>query len=248
MPEGRRKAVPAWLRAVRRAHLALLVIEHGDLNEREAENVAANLDKTALLWRIADILNEYPDAAKSMRQDLSSADFRRRAERIPGRPAVGLRVFPPKRMPGLTARQMMRATPYAMKENARHVRVRSIKRLRTSKGRFAFVSTMTDPDHAWQEQPHHQRIDVLRPRGESDIFDKGSRLKVSCDCGNFLYTWEVALARRGAADIVYSNGRWPKVTNPQGVPGVCKHLYRLFAHLKTQGPTRKWRKAKETER
>jgi len=52
---------------------------------------------------------------------------------------------------------------------------------------------------------------------------------VSCSCPDFLYRWEVALAHRNNSSVIYSNGAYPKITNPQMTPGVCKHVFRCAA-------------------
>lgn len=58
-------------------------------------------------------------------------------------------------------------------------------------------------------------------------------VKVSCSCPDFWARWEYALHKRGAADIVYSNGEPPVVRNPRMYPGCCKHLIALTnrAHI-----------------
>ena len=38
---------------------------------------------------------------------------------------------------------------------------------------------------------------------------------------------EYALNRKGSADIIFSNGKPAKVTNPTNRPQVCKHLFHL---------------------
>lgn len=46
---------------------------------------------------------------------------------------------------------------------------------------------------------------------------------VWCDCEYFKFNCETALALRGSSAIINSNGALPKITNPNGVPGLCKH-------------------------
>lgn len=47
---------------------------------------------------------------------------------------------------------------------------------------------------------------------------------VFCDCDDFKYRCEVALAIRGSSAVINSNGALPKFTNPNARPQVCKHL------------------------
>lgn len=50
---------------------------------------------------------------------------------------------------------------------------------------------------------------------------KKQTVKVSCSCPDFWATWEVALSRKGAADIIHSNGEPPDTRNPKGVAAAC---------------------------
>jgi hypothetical protein len=47
---------------------------------------------------------------------------------------------------------------------------------------------------------------------------------VSCSCEYFLYHCEVADTRKYSSSIRYSNGAAPRVTNPQEIGHLCKHL------------------------
>lgn len=48
--------------------------------------------------------------------------------------------------------------------------------------------------------------------------------KVSCSCEDYLYRLEVSNRAHGSSDVIYSNGKKPKITNPDMHPGLCKHL------------------------
>lgn len=48
---------------------------------------------------------------------------------------------------------------------------------------------------------------------------------VSCSCNYFRYVCEWALSRYGSSDIIYSNGRPARFTNPRGIGTLCKHIY-----------------------
>jgi hypothetical protein len=50
------------------------------------------------------------------------------------------------------------------------------------------------------------------------------KVKLSCNCMDFVYRWEYALFRKGGADIHYGDGTVPDKTNPMLIPGCCKHL------------------------
>lgn len=65
---------------------------------------------------------------------------------------------------------------------------------------------------------------------------KGSDLrkmdvKVSCDCPDFMYRFEVANNKKGASNITYSNGKDPNIRNPNKRPGICKHLLATLDYL-----------------
>lgn len=66
-------------------------------------------------------------------------------------------------------------------------------------------------------------------------FVDDDHVKCSCSCPDFWATFEVALHRKGSADIFYSNGEPPNVRNPSMVAGGCKHLIKLADLLVTKG-------------
>lgn len=69
------------------------------------------------------------------------------------------------------------------------------------------------------------------------FIDSKLNVKVSCSCGDLTYRWETALhVRWKAADIEYSNGELPNVTNPQMRASLCKHLCALYERVKHRIP------------
>lgn len=66
------------------------------------------------------------------------------------------------------------------------------------------------------------------------IFRKSERVKVSCSCPDHMYRFEWALWKKGAADLVYSNGEAPDITNPGYLGGCCKHVVALWFFLETK--------------
>ena len=70
---------------------------------------------------------------------------------------------------------------------------------------------------------------------------------VSCDCEYFMFNCEVANHRQQAADIIFSNGEFPSMTNAQMIPHLCKHLYSLapIAVTMSKSPTGKRAKRKD---
>ena len=89
----------------------------------------------------------------------------------------------------------------------------------------------------------HLGVDTVEPLGLTDLFsatssgenhlcwvyvDPTGDCKVSCACGMFTYTLEVALASKGASVVLYSNGERPDQKNPLMRAYLCKHLYKIW--------------------
>lgn len=68
------------------------------------------------------------------------------------------------------------------------------------------------------------------------FIDSKLNVKVSCSCDDFWARHEVALHHRNAADIEYSNGEWPVITNPEGKVRMCKHLCALYKKVESRIP------------
>jgi len=71
--------------------------------------------------------------------------------------------------------------------------------------------------------------------GPAHKLSAGNHVVVSCSCENFLYVDEVALNKKDAANIRYSNAKLPVETNPLMVPQCCKHLFRLGSSVILKG-------------
>lgn len=93
-------------------------------------------------------------------------------------------------------------------------------------------TTRTLNDEAKRKSEIDKHIVTVEAVNPGERLSKGN-IKVSCECGDYWSTWEVALKRAGAADIHYSNGEKPVVKNPSMRPGVCKHLYRMLESILT---------------
>lgn len=64
-----------------------------------------------------------------------------------------------------------------------------------------------------------------------EVLDEDRHVKLSCSCPDFLYRHEVALFTHDGADIEYSNGDYPKETNPLLHPSCCKHCLAFYELL-----------------
>lgn len=67
------------------------------------------------------------------------------------------------------------------------------------------------------------------------ILDKKGHVDISCSCPDFLFRHEVALADKDASTIEYSNGDYPKETNPLLKPTCCKHCLAFYTYLYGKG-------------
>lgn len=83
--------------------------------------------------------------------------------------------------------------------------------------------------------PRMHRVMIMPVTRKSDnIVSTRSKIWISCDCEFHCFYCEVALYRQGASDIIFSNGKYPHVTNPRCAPVVCKHAIALFKKLKNK--------------
>lgn len=80
---------------------------------------------------------------------------------------------------------------------------------------------------------------VRKPIEYYDTFiaiNKKGGVILSCSCDDFKYRHEVALHKKGASEIEYSNGQAPIVTNPREHWTCCKHCLRFYKVLSEKDP------------
>lgn len=70
-------------------------------------------------------------------------------------------------------------------------------------------------------------------------FGKTSPTWVSCDCGNFRYTWEEFLVPWHSSSMRYVGGPNKNVRNPKHIPALCKHLVRVLTSAVRSAKVRK---------
>jgi hypothetical protein len=70
------------------------------------------------------------------------------------------------------------------------------------------------------------------------VYGKIPEAKVwcSCTCEYFLYHTEVALKSKGSTNVIHSNGKRPKETNPNMVAHLCKHCVAVLIALGNSKP------------
>jgi hypothetical protein len=125
--------------------------------------------------------------------------------------------------------KLIRNTPGDVIERSSKTSVSKV-RVKSSKSRglntLVFVATC----QAITEKIFYDvTIELFPTEVHKDVYENPSEKNpafVQCDCPFFLFHCEYALAKSGNAEIKFSNGKRPAVTNPKNVPYLCKHLYR----------------------
>lgn len=125
---------------------------------------------------------------------------------------------------GLSLKQLIKATPAYIQNNARDVIVRSLKETVTKGG---FPAIQAKAMSVTNTRRVEYKLSVIGKDREQPVY-KQKHLLVSCSCGFFTFTCEYALTQWGSAQIKYSNGEPAVVTNPGNQPLVCKHLVKLL--------------------
>jgi hypothetical protein len=129
----------------------------------------------------------------------------------------------------LTMRQIWQKTPYDRKEKIPDVRV--------TKPKFGISKSTKHPTAVaitFSVETENGKPKLFKYATSIEFMPK-MYVKVSCSCPDFLYRWEYALWKNGAADIIHSNGEPPIDSNPNNVPGCCKHLLATYSYLVNNG-------------
>jgi len=141
----------------------------------------------------------------------------------------------PRYQKGMTARAMLASRSGDTMSLGREVIIESMKRQRTGKGLPAVVAKCwhNDPLRPGAVKRVHEvmvfgRDDPNKPISQQPIF-------VSCDCEDWCFRWEYAATVHGASKILYGNGEKPFMTNPQEIPGCCKHVSPVLEHIVRKG-------------
>lgn len=132
---------------------------------------------------------------------------------------------------GLSAIFLIRKAAKTQIVNSKYVQIKSIQRNK-NKPLLKFTTITRVPGE--DPRVHTQRVYAADPNYQGPLYECPA-IKVACSCGNHLFQHEVALATRGGADIIYSNGDFPIITNPSLKPTICKHILKclmLIVHAK----------------
>jgi hypothetical protein len=145
--------------------------------------------------------------------------------------------FSGQRETGLSLNKLLSGVERNIRANSIRDKV-TIVQLRIAKARDKILSKTLTYDKTkgrLQVRPHKHVVAKLPSEGETAAtkFAKAKRIRVSCDCEDFMFRHEYALAKRwGAADIKFSNGEFPFDKNPNLNATICKHLYVLLRYIK----------------
>jgi hypothetical protein len=128
----------------------------------------------------------------------------------------------------MTARQIIKNTPRSRRDAAISAKIKELKKGTRPNGSVIYKAKIqTTRTPAGERKPPPPMYTYVTT---AEFNPKGQCI-VSCSCEDFWACWEVALAKRGAARIEYSNGKPANIRNPTGVLGCCKHCYALLTKL-----------------
>ena len=126
--------------------------------------------------------------------------------------------------------QIINRTPSTRKDKATFVKIKEVRTTKTPYNTTVFKAK-TSSTHDSMGNPKRGSPTTY----VTSIETNGKMSVVSCSCEDFAYRWEVALNKKKAARIEYSNGDPPVDTNPTLIPGCCAHLVRFGQILLGKG-------------
>jgi hypothetical protein len=118
---------------------------------------------------------------------------------------------------GLSIDELTENSPALMRNNAKDVKLVKIRQLE-SKGGYPIVAANSSTPKSRRKRQHKTWFvgkDYELPLHLQD------QVLAQCSCENYMYMFEVANHSHGAAQIIYSNGEHPVITNPSLSPGLC---------------------------
>lgn len=135
---------------------------------------------------------------------------------------------------GLTLRQLIKSTPSNIQYLSRDTRVKKVKKQYDKKtNRARLLAQVYSVPDTGTGRIHTCSITI---KGMKNKFsDIKVPVVVSCNCENYMFTWEVANNKKGSSEIEFSNGELPLMTNPSLVPGLCRHLVCLGNRIINKG-------------
>lgn len=151
--------------------------------------------------------------------------------KAPSRTAVKVSSTKPKtssrpatKITGLSLRQLMKATPPYVHNNAKAVIIRELKPAVSRGGLPGIKAKILSVGNRGEK--HQYRTTIVGKEADLPVY-KQRHVVVQCQCEFFKFYCEYALNHWGSASIKYSNGEAPGMTNPGLLPLLCKHLVQL---------------------
>lgn len=137
----------------------------------------------------------------------------------------------------LTLDQIARRTSRLRQQGARFVRFTDLKKGYLSNGNGYIAGASYSTHRIGSDGRAVPNPDPSKYVTVFEFLDTELHVKCSCSCSDFTFRWEWALWNRGAAEIEYSNGDSPNMTNPQYKPAMCKHSLALYDKIKGKLPS-----------
>lgn len=134
---------------------------------------------------------------------------------------------------GLTLAYLLKKCPPLIRHESRDVVLKSYNPKRKTRGGAIACTSTTFSMNSRSGKTH--KVTVVSLDKDAKKLSTASKVRVECDCENFMYYWEYALSTWGAAKIKFSNGEPATVTNPGNYPGVCKHVYKVLRTIYDRG-------------
>ncbi len=117
----------------------------------------------------------------------------------------------------LTGKKIVRSTFRSDMEATRYVSPTRVTRAPTG---FACTTVTKMP----KQRVRYHKVRVQMPKTFKGRFIDCKDVKIDCDCERYVFVWNYALVQKNAAIKDRTNHEPPEITNPQGLPGACKHL------------------------
>lgn len=138
----------------------------------------------------------------------------------------------------LTLNALLKRTPPNWLANSEDCRIYKHKKIVDVEDKnpvvLAIVYSLFDHAGNRKADPIEHRCYIKGLNGKKKAIIS-SNVEMSCDCEAFMYWSEVALNKKGAAPIIFSNGKDPVTRNPSLTPFPCKHLVRLSLLILNKG-------------
>lgn len=180
-----------------------------------------------------------PAPAKAKGPRVMTAETKRRAIRIvkyTPKADVPQPPMTPTMRNGISIKQILRNRTADVISFGREVIIESMKEGKSAKG-FPTVRVMCwhrDPLRPFATRRDHE-VTVVGLDNQTDPITSQSKVYLSCDCEDWVFRWEYAVAKRGGTRVLYGNGDAPVMTNPTEVPGCCKHLSCVLEMMQRKG-------------